>query len=226
VTDEHGNPLSIGRKTRVISTPLKRALLARDKTCRYPGCTNRGYLHGHHIKHWAHGGETCIENICLLCSLHHPFVHELGYSVELLADGSFEFRDPLGRLVKPVPDRIAVPADLAMRAIRDRNTGIGIDGNTAAHGWNGQPIDYTLAVNDVCPRMPRQPAPATRNEDHDTYVPPMSYAFEDEEIFLREYAESHPDDNSLIDGILARPEVRAAIATARAARLASEELDN
>jgi hypothetical protein len=226
VTDDHGNPLSIGRKTRVISTPMKRALRARDRTCRYPGFSNRGYLHGHHIKHWAHGGETCIENICSLCSFHHLFVHELGYSVALLADGSFEFRDPHGRLVKPVPDRIEVSTEWAMRAIRDRNAALGIDGNTTAHGWNGQPIDYALAVNDLCPRLSRQPARARRDADDDTYVPPMSYDFDDEEVYLRDYAESHPDDDSLIDDILARPEARAAIAATRAARLAADELDN
>jgi hypothetical protein len=209
VTNDHGNPLSIGHKTRVISAPMRRALLARDRTCQYPGCTNRAYLHAHHIRHWAHGGKTEIDNLCSVCSYHHPFVHELGYSVRMLADGGFEFRDPRGRVIPPVSERIEASAELAMSVIRTRNATLPIDGNTAAHGWNGQPIDYALAVNSVARRFPVGPQ-RTRSEP-DEYVPPMAYIFEDEEMFLREYAVSHPDDNSPIDEILARPEVRAAV---------------
>jgi hypothetical protein len=67
--DDQGVPLSVGRKRRTMTGALKRALLERDKTCAFPGCTNRLYLEGHHIKHWADGGETSLRNGCLLCSL-------------------------------------------------------------------------------------------------------------------------------------------------------------
>jgi hypothetical protein len=69
VENDHGVPLSVGRKRRTMSGQLKRALLERDKMCTFPGCTNRLYLEGHHIKHWADGGETSLRNGCLLCSL-------------------------------------------------------------------------------------------------------------------------------------------------------------
>ena len=36
--DEHGEPLNIGRKTRTVPTAIKRALMARDKCCAFPGC--------------------------------------------------------------------------------------------------------------------------------------------------------------------------------------------
>ncbi len=39
--DERGEPLSVGRRTRTIPAAIKRALLVRDKTCRFPGCSNR-----------------------------------------------------------------------------------------------------------------------------------------------------------------------------------------
>src|SRR5262252_1214882 len=42
--DKDGNALSVGRKTRTISAPMKRVLFKRDKTCRFPGCTNRVFL--------------------------------------------------------------------------------------------------------------------------------------------------------------------------------------
>ena len=58
--DAHGVPLSVGRKTRTISAAIKRALLLRDRTCRFPGCTHSRYVDGHHIEHWANGGETAL----------------------------------------------------------------------------------------------------------------------------------------------------------------------
>jgi hypothetical protein len=50
-----GMPLSVGRKRRTIAGALERALHRRDGACIYPGCTNRLFLEGHHIKHWADG---------------------------------------------------------------------------------------------------------------------------------------------------------------------------
>ena len=56
--DAQGTPMSIGRKTRTIPAAIKRALLLRDRTCRFPGCTHSRYVDGHHIAHWANGGES------------------------------------------------------------------------------------------------------------------------------------------------------------------------
>jgi hypothetical protein len=99
----HGTPLSVGRKRRTIAGALKRALHKRDTTCTYPGCTHRLFLEGHHIKHWADGGETSLENTALLCSLHHRHVHEYGYTIELGADQRPGFRDRHGQPVAAVP---------------------------------------------------------------------------------------------------------------------------
>jgi hypothetical protein len=56
VADEDGEPLSIGRKSRTIPPAIRRALRARDGGCRFPGCTHRSFLDGHHIEHRADGG--------------------------------------------------------------------------------------------------------------------------------------------------------------------------
>ncbi|MGQ0834472.1 MAG: DUF222 domain-containing protein, partial [Gammaproteobacteria bacterium] len=69
VEDEHGTPLDVGRKQRTVSTPLKRALWSRDRGCTFPGCRNKRYVDAHHIRHWAEGGDTSVENLTLLCSL-------------------------------------------------------------------------------------------------------------------------------------------------------------
>jgi hypothetical protein len=66
--DEEGNPLKVGRKHRIVQPALRRALHARDKCCSYPGCTHDKWLDGHHIEHWADGGETSLDNTLLLCS--------------------------------------------------------------------------------------------------------------------------------------------------------------
>lgn len=63
IEDERGNPLDAGRKQRTVSTPLRRALWARDRGCTFPGCHRKRYVDGHHIEHWADGGETSSGNM-------------------------------------------------------------------------------------------------------------------------------------------------------------------
>ena len=67
VDGANGEPLSVGRRTRSIPPSVRRALASRDRGCRFPGCTATHRLHGHHVKHWANGGETSLDNLILLC---------------------------------------------------------------------------------------------------------------------------------------------------------------
>ena len=71
-----GEPLAVGRRTRTIPPAMRRALLIRDRGCRFPGCASSHRLHGHHVRHWAKGGETSLDNLLLLCPFHHRLVHE------------------------------------------------------------------------------------------------------------------------------------------------------
>jgi hypothetical protein len=137
VEDEYGAPLSVGRKRRTIAGALKRALHKRDMACTFPGCTNRLFLEGHHIRHWADGGETSLMNAALLCSSHHRYVHEYRYTIELGPDQRPRFRDPHGRLVAAVPPRPAM-TDLGWPRIRAVNEPLAIDAETIACGvgWN------------------------------------------------------------------------------------------
>lgn len=145
VEDDRGTPLSVGRKRRTIAGALKRALYQRDRTCTYPGCTHRLFLEGHHIRHWADGGETSLENTALLCSHHHRYVHEYGYTIELSPDQRPQFRDPHGRVVPEVPPRPA-PPDLGWPTIRARNAPLGIDANTIACEGTDKPPRYGAVV--------------------------------------------------------------------------------
>lgn len=83
IVERDGRPLTVGRRARTIPAALRRALRARDRACRFPGCNHDRFLHAHHVRHWARGGATDISNLVMLCSHHHRLVHEGGYTVEL-----------------------------------------------------------------------------------------------------------------------------------------------
>jgi Domain of unknown function (DUF222)/HNH endonuclease len=103
VVDERGGVLDVGRRTRAIPTAIKRALWLRDQGCRFPGCTNRRFVHGHHVEHWLHGGHTSLDNLLLLCSFHHRLVHEGGFTIALTDSSRVEVRTPSGSLLPAVP---------------------------------------------------------------------------------------------------------------------------
>ena len=88
-----------GHRTRTIPPSVRRALRTRDRGCRFPGCENRRFVDAHHLKHWAHGGETTLDNLVLLCRRHHRTVHEGGYQVD--AEG--RFFNPWGKEIPPAP---------------------------------------------------------------------------------------------------------------------------
>jgi len=89
-----GSVLDVGRRTRTIPTSIRRALDARDRRCRFPGCTARR-CDAHHIEHWADGGATALDNLVLVCRRHHRLVHERGWNVEL-TEGEATFIRPDG----------------------------------------------------------------------------------------------------------------------------------
>lgn len=101
--DAKGNPLNVGRKHRVVQPALKRALLARDKCCRFPGCTHSKWLDTHHVVHWADGGDTSLSNTILLCSTHHRLLHEDGFTIQKDYSGEWYFRNEKGRALIDVP---------------------------------------------------------------------------------------------------------------------------
>lgn len=74
--DASGNLLNAGRRTRKPPAALRRAVRERDRyRCRFPGCQSRR-VDLHHIRFWANGGETSLENLACLCKRHHRTVHD------------------------------------------------------------------------------------------------------------------------------------------------------
>jgi uncharacterized protein DUF222/HNH endonuclease len=63
--------------SRVVPGSTRRALAARDKHCRFPGCDMPpAWTDAHHVRHWADGGPTKLSNLVLMCRRHHRLVHE------------------------------------------------------------------------------------------------------------------------------------------------------
>ncbi len=69
--------IDVGRKTRVAPAATRRAVIARDRHCIFPGCDRSPrWCDVHHLDHWADGGTTNLSNLCLLCRYHHTMVHQ------------------------------------------------------------------------------------------------------------------------------------------------------
>ena len=125
--------LDVGRKTRTIPPSLRRALESRDRGCRFPGCGLR-FTDAHHIRHWADGGETKLENLVLLCRLHHRLVHEEAYTVHLPRGDRLYFLDPKMRMIpdRPPPPPPLPPEPVERLVEQNRTRGIEPDYSTGA----------------------------------------------------------------------------------------------
>jgi hypothetical protein len=147
-SDADGSPLDVGRKRRTVPPALARALRLRDGGCRFPGCTHRAFVDAHHIRHWADGGATSLENTCLLCHFHHAALHEGGYRLERTAAGELVFFTPDGRPLGPTPAAppLAGSDALALLAQDAATRGIRIDRRTSLIEWNGERLDLHAAV--------------------------------------------------------------------------------
>ena len=146
MTRRNGEILSVGRKTRTIPPPVRRALEFRDRGCRFPGCTSR-HCDAHHIRHWADGGETKLSNLVLLCRRHHRLLHEGGFEVRMGADGSVQFFHPRGRPLheSPAPPPVGpYPCDDLLRDLED--AGIVVTGNESMPAWDGTPMDLRYVM--------------------------------------------------------------------------------
>ncbi len=88
--------VDVGRARRLPSGPTRRALHARHEGCEWPGCDRpSSWTAAHHIKHWAHGGPTDLDNLVLLCHRHHWLVHEGGWQLIRAEDGHMKSVAPV-----------------------------------------------------------------------------------------------------------------------------------
>ena len=93
-----GNLIDYGRSSYEPPQDLKDFLIARDQTCRFPGCrqsARRSDLD--HAQAWDDGGKTSADNLGVLCRRHHQMKTHGGWKLTSNSDGSCEWVSPLGR---------------------------------------------------------------------------------------------------------------------------------
>lgn len=147
VEDALGRPLGVGQTASQVPRRIRRALKRRDGgRCRFPGCEATRFVDAHHIRHWADGGPTDLENLILLCRFHHRLVHEVGYQI-LVEDDGFTFARPDGRIVPGAPPQF-VGTDTAI-GDANRDLGLTINELTGIPDWDGRPPDYSAAIEEL-----------------------------------------------------------------------------
>ena len=110
LTDPQGHLLDYGRSTYRPPAALRDYVIARDRTCRFPGFPRRLRLHWRgdphsrraescevdHVTSWADGGTTSTENLVPLCTRDHHCKHDTGWNPTRLPDGTLDWTDPTG----------------------------------------------------------------------------------------------------------------------------------
>ena len=171
MTHRNGQVLSVGRKTRTIPPPIRRALEFRDQGCRFPGCTSL-HCDAHHIVHWADGGETKLSNLVLLCRRHHRLLHEGGFSVKMNDERAVHFLDKRGRPLEhsPAPPPVgSYPARELIRHLED--AGILITGKESMPAWDGTPMDLPYVMECLWRPPPHLEAAVARERNTNTSLP-------------------------------------------------------
>jgi hypothetical protein len=101
-----GELLDLGRRHRLVTPGLRKAVELRDETCVFAGChAPSHWCEVHHVIHWLFGGDTSLENSGLLCERHHTQVHH-GFSIERDTSGRWHTYRPDGTeilVVRPAP---------------------------------------------------------------------------------------------------------------------------
>lgn len=105
IVDGEAVPMELGRETRLFTRQQRRALYLRDGCCIKCGAP-AAWTHAHHLLHWADGGDTSIDNGCLLCPGCHDAVHHHGWETYMGPDKHPWLRPP----VSVDPRRRPIPA--------------------------------------------------------------------------------------------------------------------
>jgi hypothetical protein len=97
-----GQLIGIHPTVRTPSRAIRRALERRDQGCVHPLCSQRRWLHAHHIRHWEDGGPTVASNVAMLCPHHHRQLHRGEFSIVGNPEaGTLRVLDRFGRPIAP-----------------------------------------------------------------------------------------------------------------------------
>jgi hypothetical protein len=104
VTDPTGRVLDYGRSTYRPPADLARFVIARDRTCCFPGCARRAARCDlDHCRDWAAGGRTSAANVYALCARHHQLKSETTWRYQPLPDGDLVWTSPTGHVYRRRP---------------------------------------------------------------------------------------------------------------------------
>lgn len=93
--DPSGSPIGVDDTSRVIPPSVRTALAVRDRGCRFPRCDRPlEWTDAHHIRPRAEGGPRLLDNLVLLCRVHHRLVHEGGWRLSPGPSGSLQALPP------------------------------------------------------------------------------------------------------------------------------------
>ncbi len=81
IEDHNGALLGISPLEPTVNPRLRALIEARDQGCRYPGCSQRRWVHVHHLIHREDGGRTVATNLLCLCPFHHRLHHHGAFTV-------------------------------------------------------------------------------------------------------------------------------------------------
>ena len=99
----HGRLIGINPAERTVNRATRRYLARRDQGCTHPLCSQKLWLHAHHIKFWEHGGVTEPQNLTMLCPFHHRALHHGEFSIDGNPEaGTLRFFDRFGRPISPL----------------------------------------------------------------------------------------------------------------------------
>ena len=113
LTDPAGRMVELSTDSYQPTAALDRAVVARDRTCVWPGCCRPSTRceHDHRTPHPR--GSTCECNLDPLCKRHHKAKHSEGVTVRRLADGRYEVRTRRGTVLRSHPSEQPGPSRAA-----------------------------------------------------------------------------------------------------------------
>jgi len=127
VTDDLGHLIDYGRSTYRPPAALRDYVIARDRTCRFPGCTRPAdTCEVDHVTAWADGGPTNAANLAPLCTRSHHCKHDTHWHATRLPDGSLDWTDPTGHHHLVPPATYPVDHTLGI-VVSDDNTESAVD---------------------------------------------------------------------------------------------------
>ena len=168
--DAVGNVLNIGRRSRIIPAAMSRALSIRDGGCQFPSCCETHFVEGHHIKHWANGGDTKLDNLVTLCRYHHRELHKGKFFISVKPESEVRerfadrlcfstvdryFDSPFNRsenfVIAPNPAKFTCACcdDSVLKKTLPGAVYDAIDQNTAVTKWQGEGMDLGMAIEGL-----------------------------------------------------------------------------